>query len=140
MRRPHLLRIEGPAAMFGGLLEALSREDLRVGWLELGAGAPGPPSLEAAAEQGVLRAVAVGGGRTVAVKPMRGEAVLVDLLREHFRGCRLVLVAGELDAPLLSRQAAGWRIEAKGRPAVDFSTVQLVRELRKPKPFATATS
>src|SRR6185436_14218941 len=93
---PHLLRVElGPAA-FLPLFAAARALELRLGWLELGgAVAPLPASLDAAASLGALRAVAVGEGKSVAVKPRRGAPVLKDLLREHFAGCALVLVEGE---------------------------------------------
>ena len=47
--------------------------------------ADGHDFVAAAAERGVLGAVEAGGSRTVAGKPLRGAAVLRDLLREHFR-------------------------------------------------------
>lgn len=73
---------------------------LRIGWLALAdvPPAPVPAKLEQAASIGVLRAVAVGGGRTLSLKPMRGAPVLRDLLREHFRGCALVVVEGALES------------------------------------------
>jgi hypothetical protein len=99
MRGPHLLRVAAEPAAFAPLLAALAAAGLRAGWLELGPpgalGASGalPASLEAAATLGMARAVAAGGGRSVAVKALRGAPVLRDLLREHFAGCAVVLVA-----------------------------------------------
>lgn len=85
-----MLRVDQAPAAFEPLVSALSQKRQRVGWLELEA-ASAVPSLDAAAQAGVLRAVAVGGGRCVAVKRLR-RPVLRDLLREHFSGCALVLV------------------------------------------------
>ncbi|HYN22970.1 MAG TPA: hypothetical protein VE078_18565, partial [Thermoanaerobaculia bacterium] len=84
MKAPHLLRVEEDPEQFASVVEAARAEGLRVGWLELAEVAPLPEVLECAAALGVLRAVSVGNGRTVAVKPMRGAPVLKDVLREHF--------------------------------------------------------
>src|SRR4029077_12286629 len=110
VRSPHLLRVEDPPEKFAPLVEAARTLGLRIGWLELGGtGHPVPPVLEAAAALSVLRAVEVGDGRTGAVKPLRGAPVLKDLLREHFRGCALVLIRGELkDLPSLRIEEPVW--------------------------------
>jgi hypothetical protein len=119
-RGPHLLRVAQEPARFAPLFAALAAAGLRCGWLELRqAGAP-PASLEAAAALGAARAVATGEGRSVAVKALRGAPVLRDLLREHFAGCALVLVAagggGEAPAgavaaaPELRAEGEGWRV------------------------------
>jgi hypothetical protein len=99
-----------------------------------------PDSLERAATAGVLRAVSVGGGRTVTVKPMRGEPVLRDVLREHFRGCALVLVSqpgpeSAVDAPRLAVLDDGrYRITGADQE-VCVDTVDLVARLRRPRPW-----
>lgn len=134
MRTPHLLRVEDGPEHFASLIEAARAEGLRIGWLDLSSTQP-PPALEAAAGLGVLRAVAAGGGRTVAVKPLRGEPVLKDLLREHFRGCALVLVRGEVAAPALRLDGEGWRIEVEGEAARRFETGKLAAALRQPRPW-----
>ncbi len=137
MKTPHLLRVEQGAEEYAPLFAAALSLDLRIGWLELGESAfgPVPPSLEAAAGEGVLRAVAVGGGRTVAVKPMKGAPVLRDLLREHFRGCALVLVQGECaDVPTLSREGEVYRV-ASGAVVRRFDVVHLAEALRRARPF-----
>ena len=137
MKTPHLLRVEQGAAEYAPLFEAARALDLRIGWLELGESDPGPvpPGLEAAAGEGALRAVAVGGGRTVAVKPMKGAPVLRDLLREHFRGCALVLVQGECgDAPSLSRDGETYRV-ASGVVVRTFDAAHLAAALHRPRPF-----
>ena len=130
--RPHLLRVERPVVEFEGLIAAVRHEGGRVGWLELARAAPEAfEPLVAAADLGVLRAVAVGGGRSVSVKAMRGAPVLRDLLREHFRGCCLVLVAGEVEAPVLEPRGEGWAVDGAAR----WTTKRLVAALRKPRPW-----
>lgn len=135
--KKHLLRVGRPVVEFERLVAAMRHEGERVGWLELPAEAAGPlpESLAAAADAGVLRAVAAGDGRSVAVKPMRGEPVLRDLLREHFRGCRLVLIFGEIDAPWLEPDGHGWIVRTEGSTR-RWTTEKLIAALRKPRPFA----
>lgn len=146
-----LLRVEHPAEVFADLITAVRQEGGRVGWLELaptaGSPSPGPlpAGLEAAAAQQVLRAVAVGGGTSVAVKPMRGEPVLRDLLREHFRGCMLVLVRGKLPAPegeypALEPGENGFKVESPGVPPRHFTTDELAGALRKSRPWGRDTT
>ena len=137
MKRIHLLRVEASGSSFAELIEAVRDDDGRVGWLELGSSPVAPPSLDEAALTGVLRAVAAGPERSVAVKPVRGEPVLRDLLREHFRGCRLVLVTGPMDAietPRLSRDGDGWAVTSADRSR-RYTTQALVRALRRPRPW-----
>ena len=155
---PHLLRVVHPVVKFEKLVAALRQAGERSGWLDL-AGVSDPPpvplpdELAQAADRGVLRAVAVAGGRTVVVKPMRGAPVLRDILREYFRGCRLVLVRGDLEALTLEPEGEGWRIAGgsgddlpgEDRPGDDgvpddprgrwLSTDHLVARLRRPHPF-----
>ncbi len=136
MKAPHLLRVDGSPETFAPLVEAARALNLRVGWLELGGkGHPVPPFLEVAAGLGVLRAVEVGDGRTVVVKPMRGAPVLEDLLREHFRGCALVLVRGEVDVPTLEAEGEDWRIALPGLAARRVTTADLAGLLRKARPW-----
>lgn len=108
MKVPHLARVEAPPEAFASLIAAARGEGLRIGWLDLGLAVEPPAPLAAAADLGVLRAVALGAQRTVTVKPMTGAPVLKDLLREHFLGCALVLVRGALDSqePLLTAAPA----------------------------------
>jgi hypothetical protein len=135
--RQHLLRVEDGAGAFAELIAAIRRAGGRVGWLELTPPSPSPPALEAAAEAGVLRAVAAGGGRSVAVKPIRGEPVLRDLLREHFRGCVLVLVTGAaaVELPRLTPRGGGWLVEPAGGRPRELGTDELVAALRRPRPW-----
>jgi hypothetical protein len=118
-------------------MEAARAEGLRVGWLDLdGEVGPVPDVLESAAGLGVLRAVSVGAGRAVSVKPMRGTPVLRDVLREHFRGCALVLVRGEVDAPALRSDGEGWMMDMPGFAGQPFTTAELVSAFRSPKALA----
>ena len=135
MKAPHLLRVEEPPESFASLVEAARADGLRVGWLELAEAAPLPEVLASAASLGVLRAVSVGGGRTVAVKPLRGEPVLKDLLREHFLGCALVLVRGAVDAPRLRRDGETWVIDSPEQAGQPLTTEQLAGKIRSPLPL-----
>lgn len=145
MRPPHLLRVEDGPEHFAPLLAAIAAAGLRAGWLELGPAEPAAGSLEAAAALGARRAVAAGGGRSVALKLLRGEPVLRDLLREHFSGCALVLVRAPgapptavplAAAPALSPAGDGWRIEPAGDAAAQqFDTPGLISALRQPRPW-----
>lgn len=133
--RRHLLRVDRPADAFAGLFRAAAAAGLRIGWLELEAPEVVPPTLEAAADLGALRAVAVGGGRSVAVKPMRGAPVLGDVLGEHFRGCALVLVRGDVEAARLRPEGEGWHIVSVGEgKAGVWETKTLLGALAKPRP------
>jgi hypothetical protein len=134
LRRPHLLCVQQTPESFAPLVEGASEAGLRVGWLEMGEVEP-PARLGAAAATGVMRAVAVGGQRTVAVKPVRGDTVLRDLLREHFLGCVLVLVTGEVDAPRLEAEGGGWIVQRVAGKPLRFATGELVRALSKAHPF-----
>jgi hypothetical protein len=137
LKAPHLLRVEDGPQRFASLIEAARAEGLRVGWLDLGAPpAPVPEPLESAAGLGVLRAVSVGEGRTVAVKPVKGAPVLKDLLREHFRGCAVVLVRGGVDAPLLTALDEGWSVAPGGAASQRYATAALVSALRSPHSWA----
>lgn len=135
MKAPHLLVVEDPPGSFALLVEAARAEGLRIGWLELAEVEPLPEVLESAAGLGVLRAVSVGAGRTVAVKPLRGAPVLKDVLREHFLGCAAVLVRGEADAPRLRPEGGGWMMEIPGQAAQPLTTEQLLAKLRSPLPL-----
>jgi hypothetical protein len=175
LKLPHLLRVaEGPER-FAALFAALNAAGLRAGWLELRrqeprpASAPAPAgsgafpaSLETAAALGARRAVAAGGGRSLALKPLRGEPVLRDLVREHFLGCALVLVreggdtaaagapaiagisevtgAGGLalaSLPALSPAGDGWQVSspAAGVAPLHLDTAKLLDSLRRPRPW-----
>jgi len=136
MKTPHTLRVEEGPESFAPLLAAARTLGLRIGWLELGPRPdPLPTSLEQAAGLGAMRAVSVGEGRSVAVKPLRGAAVLRDLLREHFQGCVLVLIRGEVTAPALGITDDGWTVKPAGTAARRFTPDTLAAALRKPHPW-----
>lgn len=147
MKRPHLLQVDDGPEAFAPLWEALRETGLRAGWLELAEPEPVPSTLVQAVRDGALRAVAVGEEGSVAVKRRKGPPVLGDLLREHFLGCRLVLVRGGLPAAgekagegaeiprLLAVSGGGWRVEVAGRAARDLSTEELATRLRRPRPW-----
>ena len=136
MKSPHLLRVADAPERFAPLIAAAQALGLRIGWLELGGTAhPVPPVLEAAASLNVLRAVEVGKGRAVVVKPLRGAPVLKDLLREHFRGCALVLVRGEIEAPALRGEGEGWVVTPPGTASRRYTAEELAEALRKPRPW-----
>jgi hypothetical protein len=142
VREPHLLRVAAPPAAFAPLAAALAAEGMRLGWLELAAAPPEPlpAELAAALDLGVLRAVAVGQGRALAAKPLRGAPVLRDLLREHFRGCRLVLLAGRgapEELPAVEPADEGsYRVAPHGEAARAFTPAALAARLRRPRPWA----
>jgi len=195
VKAPHLLRAEGPPELYAPLFRAARQEGLRLGWLDVGAGArlrgametgegdpeggaetspaeavpdgrtapgetssaarhetagetgratppaPVPERLESAAALGALRAVGVGGGRSVAVKPLRGAPVLRDLLREHFRGCAAVLVAGDgapAEIPFLVADGDAWTVRTSGAAGLRLGAAELVRRLRRPRPWGAA--
>jgi hypothetical protein len=138
VKSPHLLRVTVPPDRFASLIAAARALNLRIGWLDWPADAsecPVPSSLEVAADLGVLRAVAVGEGRTVSVKPLRGRPVLKDLLREHFLGCALVLVRGEVDASALEPDDDAWRLQVSEKAFRRLTTAELSEALRKPRPW-----
>lgn len=142
-RLPHLLRVGETLLECAPLLAALRQDGLRAGWLEWSPNAaPGEAELfPGAGETGVLRAVKVEAGRTVAEKTLRGAPILSDVLREHFRGCAVVLVhqpeeAPPIDAPLLKKKEEGWRISPPDGAAREMTTAALAATLRRPHPFA----
>ncbi len=137
----HLLRVTRPVVEFESLIVAMRQGGDRVGWLELPSVVgpylppePVPDSLAAAAGYGAAKAVAVSGLRSVAVKPMFGQPVMLDILREHFRGCSLVLVMGEADAPCLEPQGDGWLLTTSDGPK-PWTTERLISVLAKPRPW-----
>lgn len=133
MKLPALFAVDAPADVFAELFRAAKSAGLRCGWLELQSPSVVPPELEEAAAEGALRAVAVGGGRSVAVKPLAGPAVLRDLLREHFLGCAFVLVRGSEGFPRLAAAGDGWRLRSGLKSDRELSTGDLLAELRRPK-------
>lgn len=129
----HVLAVEEEAEAFADLFEAASAAGMRVGWLRLSA-VPPPEALERAVARGAFRAAAVDGGRSVSLKATRGAPVLRDVLREHFKGCRLVLVQGGTGLPVLRSIAGAWAVvsEAGGHQR-ELDTAGLVAALRRPR-------
>ena len=140
----HALRVIEGSEAFRALLAAVAHEGGRAGWLELDGAAAGPARgsgllgdatarADGVLDDGVWKVVAVEERRSVAVKRRRGPAVLRDLLREHFRGCRLVLVRGEIALPALRPRADGWELESLEGEVRTLTTADLVRALRAPR-------
>ena len=141
MKRIHLLRVEPSSDIesFRSLIDAVRADGGRVGWLRW---RPVTPSrdetlIEAAAES-LLRHVDVDASGSVARKPRSGPAVLRDVVREHFRGCRAVLVAGEGVGELaeiagLAESDDGFRIEWD-ESVRELSAEDLAARLRRPRP------
>jgi hypothetical protein len=133
MKMPHLLRVEEGLEAYSALISVASEENLRVGWLELGDDLQVGGSLAGATSIGLLRAVAAGPRSTVVVKPRHGEAVLRDLLREHFRGAALVLIHGQVEAIELRSEGELWRLVPPFGDEVVWSSLELVAALRRPR-------
>ncbi|MDH3254766.1 MAG: hypothetical protein OEM62_07240 [Acidobacteriota bacterium] len=131
--QPLLVGVASGAGAFSSLFEAARAAGVRVGWLDLDSRDPQPSDLGGAATAGAMRSVGVAGRTTVAVKQLSGDPVLRDLVREHFTGCRLVLVRGKIEAPQLHPAAGDWRLQ---RTAVEegelLSTEALLTALRSP--------
>lgn len=139
MRRIHLLRVAEEAHVFGPLLVAAAAAGLRVGWLELAAPPPPPEALRAVLRAGGERAVAVGADWTLTVRSRKGAAAMRELLRGQFLGCTLVLVRGEIDAPMLEPTEDGaWRVRIGEARERRLSIEQMLDALREPQPFAPA--
>ncbi|MEM1205267.1 MAG: hypothetical protein AAGN66_18710 [Acidobacteriota bacterium] len=163
MKPQCLLRVERPVVEFEPLIAAVRHEGGRVGWLEwpedpepaaagAGDGLSTPAvtgALGAAARAGAMRAVSLRSASTpdgaspgtysIAVKPLFGPPVLGDVLREHFRGCALVLIQGPVDAPRLMPRNGDWGV-GSGDVETPMTTSELVAALRKRRPFAPAAA
>lgn len=133
MKAAALVGVDTGVAAFGPLFVVARAARVRLGWLDLAAAAPVPDSLESAAALGALRAVAVGGGRAVTVKPLAGEPVLRDLLREHFLGCAVVLVRGGPGWPRLEPAAGGFLLRLSPTRARELDAEATLRELARPR-------
>lgn len=139
MKKIHLLRVDPGSNVedFRSLIDAVRADGGRVGWLCW------RPD-ESADDQelstnGLLRHVEIDAAGSVARKTRTGPAVLRDVVREHFRGCRVVLVAGEGVGELaeLPRPTAvddGYRVES-GESARKMSAEDLAARLRRPLSF-----
>jgi hypothetical protein len=144
MKPVHLLGVEGPADRFAELFAAAAELGLRVGWLDLESQPEVPAALATPARAGALRAVALSRSGTLAAKRLSGRPRLADLLREHFLGCRLVLIRGDASSLAGSHADAGsgsiarlsggpstW-VVAAGEARLELSSGELARRLRSP--------
>jgi hypothetical protein len=122
----HALRVAEESDAFRALFAAVQEQGERAGWLDLEAERAGELA------DGAWKAVSVEPHRTVAVKARRGPPVLRDLLREHFRGCRLVLVRGPAPLPVLRPRGDDWELEGFDGGVRRLTTAELVRALRSP--------
>ena len=139
MKRIHLLRVDPNSAIedFRSLIDAVRADDGRVGWLRWQ-----PDERvddEGPSTTGLLRHVEVDAAGSVARKPRTGPAVLRDVVREHFRGCRVVLVAGEASGelaalPWLTASDDGYRIDSN-ESARELGVEDLMSRLRRPRVF-----
>jgi hypothetical protein len=59
--------------------------------------------------------------------------VLLDLLREHFLGCVVVLVRGREGRPRLSPAPGGFRLETGSAPGRELEAGALLAELARPR-------
>ena len=133
MKAPVLIAVDRPAEEFAPLFTAAKAAGLRIGWLAMNAPVAPPPPLQAPPLLEAFRAVAVGDGRSIAMKPMKGAAVLRDLLREHFLGADVVLVAGLELLPRLTARGDGlWNLVESATASRTYTTEELLVRLRKP--------
>lgn len=139
----HLVEVERDEAEFvRALIEVIVEAGVRVGWLDIGSAGPIDPGLESVVASGAIRAVAVGPGRSVAVKVRVGPAVLEDLVGEYFKGCRLVLLVGVEDTevvrrqtdplPRLRRKDRSWQLTSSAGESRTLSPEALLEALRRP--------
>lgn len=127
----HVLATDETVETLAPLVAAAEAEGFRVGWLDLVTAAESPAALADAVETGVFRAVARSEEGIVTAKRVGGPLVLRDLLREHFLGCRLVLVRGEVEAPRLTPRVDRWLV-ASDAGRLELGTEDLVARLRRP--------
>jgi hypothetical protein len=127
----HALRVSESSPAFRSLFAAIEEQGERAGWLEL----ESPPTAARADgdDAAVWKSVRVEERRSVAVKRRRGPAVLDDLLREHFRGCRVVLVRGDAALPTLRPRGDDWELEGPGGEVRRLTTAELASALRRPR-------
>ena len=135
MKAPALIGVDAGPEAFAALFAAARAARVRLGWLDLSspAVAPTPPELESAAALGALRAVAIGGGRAVTLKPLTGAPVLRDLLREHFLGCVAVLARGVAGWPRLAPEGDEFRLRLAADRERRLAAVALLAELARPR-------
>jgi hypothetical protein len=133
LRTPALVAVVDAPAAFAALFAAARARGERIGWLDWSEEPAPVGALDEAASIGALRAVAVGAGRTVAVKRLAGAPVLRDLVREHFLGCGLVLIRGRAGTPSIAPAGAGFRIETVPGRARELPAEEALAELLRPR-------
>ncbi len=130
----HALRVSDDSAAFRSLFAAIVEQGERAGWLDLDAATtPAPAAPDETAGDEVWKVVSVEQRRSVAIKSRRGPPVLRDLLREHFRGCRVVLVRGSSALPLLRPRGDHWELLGPSGEVRRLTTAELVSALRAPR-------
>lgn len=134
MKRMALVAVSEEPEAFAPLFAAARQRGVRIGWLDLAdRAASAEPVLGRAADLGAARAVAAGGGRVVAVKPVAGAPVLRDLVREHFAGCPIVLVRGREGRPALAALPDGrFRVSAAAGRELDLDAAAALARLLLP--------
>jgi len=136
VKTPVLLAVSTTADDFAPLFKAATAAGVRIGWLAFNAPIDAPPVLQAPPLLAAFRAVAVGNQLSIAMKPMKGAPVLRDLLREHFLGADVVLVAGLDLYPRLTPQARSgeiaWHLAESASAGRAYTLDELLVRLRKP--------
>ena len=133
MKRVRIYRVSAPPSAFAPLLEAACAAGLRVGWLSICEPEP-PAPLSAAIVSGATRTAMAGERLTLTARRRRGPAVLEDLLRREFAGCRVVLVDGEVEAPHLQPvPEGGWSITGPAGEELAADPSRLVAIWQRPK-------
>jgi hypothetical protein len=130
--QPRTVRVSASAESFTSLFESARSAAVRVGWLDLVSTPELPCDLSSAAESGALRAVSVNDGRVVSIKSLVGQPVLRDVIREHFTGCRLLLVRGQIEAPELVPRPEGWLLRSLDGVETSYSNEKFLSALRSP--------
>lgn len=131
--QPDLLRVVSSHESFLELFSAGRARKVLIGWLDLESASRPPSDLAEAAANGALRAVSITGRDVVSVKRLGGSPVLRDVVREHFTGCRLLLVRGDVEAAVLAPASGGWTVQWQEKGEASFSTAEFFDALRSPK-------
>ncbi|HLF57945.1 MAG TPA: hypothetical protein VI942_13985 [Thermoanaerobaculia bacterium] len=132
MKTPALVAVDADPEKFAALFAEAAARGARVGWLDL-AGAPASRFESPAAEAGAAKAVAMAPGRVVAVKRVGGVPVLRDLLREHFVGYALVLIANHDGWPRLTVERGTFLLQIAPGRGRTLDAAALLDELARPR-------
>ncbi len=131
MKGKRCLRTEAAIEELAPLIERARADGLRIGWLALEEPTV-PPQVGSVLEAGATRCVVAGARRTLAAQTRHGGAVFDDLLRQHFLGCDVVLVRGEIELPALQRQGAEWCVVQLDGRSTRLDLEQMVAWLQRP--------